>query len=44
MVNGNIYIGEFEDGNMDGQGIFTNSNGNKFVGEWKKGKPLKWLD
>jgi len=33
--NGNKYVGEFKDGNFNGQGTFTWSNGDKYVGEFK---------
>ncbi len=34
------YVGEIEYGVPNGQGTFTNTNGDKYVGEWKNGK--KW--
>jgi hypothetical protein len=33
--NGDKYVGEWKDGERNGQGTFTWSIGNKFVGEWK---------
>jgi len=32
------YVGEYKDGNMNGQGTFTYADGTKYVGEWKEGK------
>ena len=34
FANGNKYVGEFKDGELNGQGIFTTTSG-KYVGEWK---------
>jgi len=36
--NGNVYVGEFVDGRMHGQGIYTYANGDKYTGESKFGK------
>ena len=33
--SGNKYVGEFKDGNYNGQGTFTWANGDKYVGEFK---------
>ena len=33
------YVGEYKDGKRHGQGTLTWSDGKKYVGEWKKGKP-----
>ena len=37
--NDGKYFGEIENGVPDGQGTFSWSNGDKYVGEWKDGKP-----
>ena len=34
-MSGDIYEGEFFDGNMEGRGVFRFSNGNMYEGEWK---------
>jgi hypothetical protein len=40
--DGSTYVGEFKDGNFDGQGTFTYGKGkykdHKYVGDWKDGK------
>ena len=36
--NGTKFVGEFKDGEANGQGTYTYANGNKFVGEYKDGK------
>ena len=36
--NGNVYVGEFVDGRMHGQGMYTYANGDKYTGENKFGK------
>ena len=36
-TNGNKYVGEWKDGEYNGQGTSTWTNGNKYVGEWKDG-------
>ena len=33
-----MYEGEYNDGNCDGQGTSTTSNGDKYEGEWKDGE------
>jgi len=33
-ANGGEYVGEWDKGRRDGQGIMTYANGNKFVGKW----------
>jgi len=35
--SGSKYVGEFKDGNSNGQGTYTWANGNKYVGEFKHG-------
>jgi len=37
FANGNRYVGEFKNGEYNGQGTFTVGNGDKFVGEWVNG-------
>ena len=32
------YVGEYKDGNMNGQGTFTYADGRKYAGEWNEGK------
>ena len=36
--NGDHYVGEWKNGKMHGQGIFTHNDGNKYDGEFKDGK------
>ena len=36
--HGEKYVGEWNNGNMHGQGTFSLANGDKFIGEWKDGK------
>ncbi len=36
--NGNKYVGEWKDGNYNGQGTITYASGNKYVGEFKDDK------
>jgi len=36
--DGTQYVGEFKDGNYNGQGTLTFRYGQKYVGEWKDGK------
>ena len=33
------YIGEWKDGTIHGQGIFTSYAGRKYIGQWKDGNP-----
>ena len=35
FANGNKYVGEFRDGDFNGQGTFTFTNGNKYVGDFR---------
>ena len=37
-TNGSKYVGEFIDGDFNGQGTFTFDNGDKYVGEWRDDK------
>lgn len=37
-ANGNKYVGEWKNGNFQGQGTYTFSDGNKYVGEFKDNK------
>ena len=39
-LNGEKYVGEFEDGKKHGQGTYTFSDGRKYVGEFKDGKNM----
>ena len=32
-----MYVGEYKDGNQNGQGTETYPSGSKYVGEWKDG-------
>ncbi len=34
-LKGDIYVGEFRDGDFNGQGTFTFTNGNKYVGDFR---------
>ena len=36
--NGDIFIGKYLDGKINGQGTISYSNGDKYVGEFKNGK------
>jgi len=38
-ADGNKYVGEWRDSNLNGQGTLTWSSGKKYVGEWRDGKP-----
>ena len=33
-----IYLGEFQNGTIDGQGLLFRSDGSALIGEWKEGK------
>ncbi|GEM_PF-636341 len=35
--NGDKYIGEWKNGNRDGEGVYTWANGDKYVGTWSAG-------
>ena len=35
---GDKYVGEWEDGKLHGQGIYTYADGGKYVGQWEDGK------
>ena len=35
--NGNLYEGEWKEGNKNGLGTFTYLDGSKYKGEWKDG-------
>merc|ERR1711990_1073570 len=37
-ANGDVYDGDFKDGNFHGKGTYTWANGNVYVGEWKDDK------
>ena len=39
IMKGWKYVGEYKDGKRIGEGTMTWDNGDKFVGEWKKGEP-----
>ena len=39
--NGDKYEGEHKDGKRNGQGTYTYSNGEIYVGKWKGGSP--WI-
>ena len=36
--DGTKYVGDWQDGNFNGQGTLTYSNGDRYVGQWKNGK------
>ena len=36
--DGHKYVGEWKDGNKNGQGTFTYPDGGKYVGRWKEDK------
>ena len=38
FISGDKYVGEFKDGNPNGQGTFTSPNGAKYVGEYINGQ------
>ena len=38
LASGDKYIGEFQAGERDGQGVYFYKNGNKYVGSWEKDK------
>jgi 1-phosphatidylinositol-4-phosphate 5-kinase len=33
-----MYVGQFQDGEPDGEGIFTWPSGDHYTGQWKMGK------
>ena len=39
FVNGTKYVGEWKNGNRNGQGTTTTDKGDSYVGEWKDDKP-----
>ena len=36
--DGTKYVGDWRDGNFNGQGTLTYANGDRYIGEWKNGK------
>ena len=38
FAGGDKYVGEFRDGELNGQGTYTFTNGDKYIGEFKDGK------
>ncbi len=38
FASGDKYVGEFRDGNFNGQGTYTTADGSKYVGEYRDGK------
>ena len=38
--NGDLYVGEFFDGDLHGHGTFTYKNGEKYIGQWEKMKKM----
>jgi hypothetical protein len=43
-TDGEMYVGEWKDGEYNGQGTYTWSDGDKYVGEYKDGKPWNGTD
>ena len=41
MQNGDIYIGVFTNGFINGNGIYINKNGEKYVGNFEGGKKME---
>ena len=41
FVNGDVYVGDWEDGKRHGHGTYKLFNGDVYVGEWKYGKVNK---
>ena len=39
-----MYVGEFKGGGPNGQGTMTLTDGRKYEGEWKDGKPWNGTD
>jgi hypothetical protein len=37
-ANGDVYVGEFRDGQRNGQGTYTFAGGNVYTGEWRDGQ------
>jgi len=38
-ADGREYVGEYKDGNRDGNGTATSANGSKYMGEFRKNYP-----
>ena len=38
VVKNGVYVGEYKNGNYNGQGAFTFSDGSKYAGEFRNGK------
>lgn len=39
--NGDKYVGEWKDDEINGQGIATFTDGTKYAGQWKNGELIK---
>jgi len=40
---GDKYVGQFKRGKKHGEGTYTKSDGQKYIGEWRNGKPWKLI-
>ena len=44
MTEGKTYDGDWLNGMMHGNGVITNREGIKKVGEWNKGSRVRWVE
>ena len=42
--DGDVYDGEWKNGDMHGKGIYYYISGEIYEGEWKNGKMVKWKE